>query len=370
MMAEPATLHGDEFALQVHAYLGIAAGRDVDISNLKTAIAAVGAGDRAIPVTVNQAEENNCWVCSPHTAYVRYSQEELTRLAHPLLAAPLSALCGAMGSYLRRAEIDKAVAINNWTLSTNLYPALNRTHLQEWIAETQQRWPQHAIWFRSLNGRYTSDWLAELRRLGCSLIPSRQVYLYDRIDSHARIPANLRRDLKLLRARLHEMSPAESWNAADYQRAATLYEMLYLKKYSRLNPHYGVEFLRSWNAAGLLNLMGWRNDAGELESVIGIFESGATLTAPIVGYDTSAAPTRGLYRLLMAAVYDLAERTGRRINLSAGAAGFKRLRGGVASIEYSAVYTQHLSRRRQRAVQLLARLASTLGEPLMRRFQW
>jgi hypothetical protein len=370
MIAKDKALRDDEFVSQVHSYLAMAAGRAVDTRNLKTKIDALGAGDRAIPVTVNHSEENNCWVCSPHTAYVCYSQEELIRLAHPVLAVPLAALCRALGNYLWRAEIDKVVAINNWTLSTNLYPALNKRYLQEWIAESQQRWPQHAIWFRSLNGRYTPDWLAELGRLGCSLIPSRQVYLYDRIDSQLRMPANLRRDLKLLRSRLHEVSPADSWNAADYERAATLYEMLYLQKYSRLNPHYGAHFLHSWHAAGLLNLMGWRNEAGELESVIGIFEAGTTLTAPIVGYDTSAAQSRGLYRLLMAAVYDLAEKTGQRINLSAGAADFKRLRGGIASIEYSAVYTQHLPRSRQRPVQLLAWLSSALGEPLMRRFQW
>jgi hypothetical protein len=196
------------------------------------------------------------------------------------------------------------------------------------------------------------------------------VYLYDRIDSQHRAPGNLRRDLKFMRTRRHEVSFADSWDSADYARAATLYEMLYLQKYSRLNPHYGAQFLLRWHTAGLLNLMGWRNPAGELESVIGIFESGATLTAPIVGYDTSAAPKRGLYRLLMAAIYDLAEKTGQRINLSAGAADFKRLRGGVAAIEYSAVYTRHLPRSRQRPVLLLARLSSTLGEPLMRRFQW
>jgi hypothetical protein len=77
-----------------------------------------------------------------------------------------------------------------------------------------------------------------------------------------------------------------------------------------------------------------------------------------------------LYRLLMAAVFELAAASGQRINLSAGAAQFKRLRGGIASIEYSAVYARHLPRYRQCAIRLLSRLATTLGEPLMRHFQW
>jgi hypothetical protein len=337
---------------------------------MTTQVDVVGSGAGSIPVTINHGETGNSWVCSPHTAYVRYSREELRRLAHPLLAVPMGVVCGAMGAYLWKSEIDTAVAINNWTLSTNLYPALNPRLLHEWIEEARQRWPRHAIWFRSLNQRYTPEWLTQLASLGCEMIPSRQVYLYDKINLNARAPANLCRDLKLFRGRRLEATDAGSWSLADFERAAELYEMLYMNKYSRLNPHYSAAFLRAWHAAGLLRLMGWRSESRELEAVVGVFGSGTTLTAPIVGYDTASPPRRGLYRLLMAAVFDLAGASGRRINLSAGAAEFKRLRGGLASIEYSAVYARHLPRNRQRAVRLLSRLATTLGEPLMRHFQW
>jgi GNAT acetyltransferase-like protein len=359
-----------DFSSQVHAYLQVGSGRPEWIPNLTTQVDIVGSGAGIMPVTINHGETGNSWVCSPHTAYVRYAREELRRLAHPLLAVPLGALCGAFGAYLWKSEIDTAVAINNWTLSTNLYPDLNRRWLREWIEEAQQRWPRHAIWFRSLNRRDTPEWLAQLASLGCELIPSRQVYLYDRIDLGARVPVNLHRDLKLLRSRRLEATEADSWTLADFERAAELYELLYMNKYSRLNPHYGAAFLRAWHAAGLLRLMGWRGESGELEAVVGIFGSATTLTAPIVGYDTASPPRRGLYRLLMAAVFELAGASGRRINLSAGAAHFKRLRGGLPSIEYSAVYARHLPANRRRAVRLLSRLATSLGEPLMRHFQW
>lgn len=370
MIAKSAPAPGWDFPDQVQAYLQIAGGRPVGVSNLATQVDVIGTGAGSVPVTVNHSESANCWVCSPHTAYVRYSREELRRLAHPFLAAPLAALCSTLGGYLWKAEIDTAVAINNWTLSTNIYPALNGRLLGEWIDEARQRWPLHAIWFRSLNDRYTPAWLAQLANRGCEMIPSRQVYLYDRIDLSTRAPANLRRDLKLWHGRRHEVVEAGSWSHGDFVRAAALYEMLYMDKYSRLNPHYDASFLHAWHTAGLLRLMGWRNESGELEAVVGLFGSGSTLTAPIVGYDTQSSPRRGLYRLLMAAVYELAARSDQRINLSAGAAQFKRLRGGVASIEYSAVYARHLPRKRQRAIHLLSRITTTFGEPLMRRFQW
>ncbi|HEY2686698.1 MAG TPA: GNAT family N-acetyltransferase [Steroidobacteraceae bacterium] len=358
-----------DFVSLVQAYSRLP--RDAaDVPNLATHVDFVGAGPSLMPVTVNDGETGNCWVCSPYTAYVLYSQEELRRLASPLLAAPLCTVCGALGSYLRRARIDKAVAVNNWMLSTNIYPDLNGDHLRNWIEEAQQRWPGHAIWFRSLNQRYTPAWLDLLKALGCELIPSRQVYLYDQIDVSARLHANLRRDLKLLQGRRCDLTSADSWSEKDFERAADLYQLLYIEKYSPLNPRYRASFLRSWHAAGLLNLFGYRDASGALEAVVGIFAAGTTLTAPIVGYDTAAPPARGLYRLLMATVFDLAASSGRRVNLSAGAAEFKRLRGGVGTIEYSAVCVRHLTRRRQRAIGLLAALSRSLGEPLMRRFQW
>jgi Acetyltransferase (GNAT) domain len=369
MNADLQSLPPSDFASQVRAYRQIGGLTD-GVSNLATEVDFVGSGADSIPVTVNHAEANNCWVCSPHTAYIRYSREELRRLAHPLIAGPLGAICGALGAYFWKAEIDTAVAINNWVLSTNLYPPLNPQILMGWIQEAQQRWPRHAIWFRSLNGRYTPDWLAQLSNLGFDLIPSRQVYLYDRINLSVRLHANLRRDLKLLRERRHDVVAADAWSPADFERAAALYEKLYMHKYSRLNPYYGGSFLRAWHLVGLLKLIGYRGASGELEAVVGVFESGSTLTAPIVGYDTDSPPRRGLYRLLMASVYELAASSGRRINLSAGAADFKRLRGGIATIEYSAVFSKHLPSNRRRAVRVLSRLASSLGEPLMRKFQW
>jgi hypothetical protein len=265
--------------------------------------------------------------------------------------------------------VDDAVALNNWLLSTNLYPPLQKEALGRWIDEALERWPRHALWFRSLNRRYTPEWLQALEGIGCILIPSRQVYLYDRIDPHARRPQNLRRDLGLLRKTGLVRSAAEEWSPGDFERAARLYAQLYLEKYSRLNPHYSARFLEVWHAAGLLELTGFRDPKGVLQAVVGLFRIGNTITAPIVGYATERPSEEGLYRLLMATVYEQAAARSFRINLSAGAAQFKRLRGGVGTVEYSAVYVHHLPANRRRAISLLGTLARRIGEPCMRRFK-
>jgi hypothetical protein len=361
-------ISSDTFSTKADAYLSLAPPRAA-VRNLRTTVVSLGEGGSRIPATVNHSESDNTWVCSPHTTYVRYAVEELRRFGHPWISRPLQALCGALGQYFWRAHIDDAVAVNNWLLSTNLYPALDTHALRGWLAEATDRWPRHAIWFRSLNNRYTADWLKAVVDAGGELIPSRQVYLYDRIERDARRPRDLARDFALLDGTALQPSAAAEWTTRDFDRAAALYGMLYLEKYSRLNPQYTSEFLRSWHAAGLLTLGGFRDDSHELQAVLGTFEMNDTITAPIVGYNTALPQELGLYRLLMASVYRRAASSGARINLSAGAADFKRSRGGIAAMEYSAVFARHLPTPRRRALRILGALTRRIGEPIMKRFE-
>jgi hypothetical protein len=365
----PSQVSLDQAPVQVDSFLRSAQISAGAIRNLRTRVSSIGTGNHRVPVTVNDSEPGNTWICSPHTAYARYAIEELDRFGHPLLTKPLGRLCRAAGNFLWKSGIDNAVAVNNWLLSTNLYPLCDRAALRSWITEATQRWPGHAIWFRSLNPRYTQDWISALVDMGCVLIPSRQVYLYDQVRIDSRSPQNLRRDFRLLGANTMQLAPGSGWSDLDYERAAELYGQLYLDKYSRLNPDYSAVFLRTWCDAGLLDLSGFRDSTGTLQAVIGTFSMADTITAPIVGYNTSEPQKLGLYRLLMATVYRTAAVTQRRINLSAGAAHFKRLRGGVATIEFSAVYVHHLPSRQQRSVSILSFLARRIGEPFMKRFE-
>ena len=355
----------------VEAFARIHAGKAARpfISNLSTQIEVLGSGSGAVPATINHAEPDNTWICSPYTTYCSYAIEELERFAHPMVTRPLSWLCRVAGASLRRAQIDRAVAINNWLVSTNIYPALDRETLRSWIAESRDRWPTHSIWFRSLNDAWTADWIAALVAEGFRLIPSRQVYLYSDIGDLPRHYADLKVDLKLLeRTPLQRCGP-DDFGPADWPRIEALYGKLYLEKYSRLNPVYRAAFMEAWHRAGLLRILGFRDGEGVLQAVVGMFEREGVVTAPLVGYDTALPKKLGLYRLLMASVLEYAADSGKRVNLSAGAAGFKRARGGVPAIEYSAVQVNHLPIDRQRAVERLRWLTQRIGVPLMKRFE-
>jgi hypothetical protein len=362
---------GDERAA---AFAAIHAGRPLRpfVANLAADVALLEAGGCLFPVTVNDAEPDNAWVCSPHTTYAAYAREELQRNVHRALAAPLDLLCRAAGHALARARIDRAIALNNWMLSTNVYPALDRPLLDgvvhEAVRQARRRWPEHALWWRSLNDVQHGDWLAALRALGFTLVASRQVYLFDDLRTAAKRHANLARDLQLLRRTPLARTDGDDFTVADYERIEALYGQLYLDKYSRLNPRYTARFMHDWHAAGLLRFVGFRDDAGALVAVVGMFAQDGVVTAPVVGYDTALPRSLGLYRLLMASVFEAAMASGDTVNLSAGAAHFKRLRGGAPAIEYSAVLASHMPASTRRAVAALGLLTTRIGVPVMRRF--
>jgi len=336
------------------------------IGNLETQVELLSEGALTLPCTVNHGEPDNAWVCSPVATYGSYVIEEIERAVPMPLALPLQALCRGYRGLLSLASADQAVAVNNWMLSTNLYPELDAQALAGLVAQIRQRWPQHAIWFRSLNARHNRAWMEALQAVGFDLLPSRQVYLFDDL-AQAR-HANLRRDLRLLRHTPLIRKASADFRPEDFARVEALYGYLYLDKYSRLNPHYSAAFMQRWHEAGLLEFWGV-SDGDALQAVVGTFRRGDTITAPIVGYDTALPQALGLYRLLMAHVFDVARRDGLKVNLSAGAAHFKRLRGGRPEMEYSAVLSKHLSAPRRAVLDVLRGLSNAIGVPLMRRLE-
>lgn len=329
--------------------------------NLATRSELLRAGELTMPATINDNEPGNAWVCSPLTTYYRYALEEMQRTLHPLLSKPLALLCNASGRALECARVDRAVALNNWLLSTNLYPPLQPPSLAALVDSALRRWPRHALWFRSLNAEQNGDWLEALRVLGFVLIPSRQVYLFSDLHAMARQHENLKRDLRLLRETPLRCVDQPALSDEDYVRIAELYGRLYLEKYSRLNPQYTPRFMQRWHQAGLLKFKLFRDADDVLQAVVGMFRQGSTITAPIVGYNTSLPRSLGLYRLLMASVFEEAMATGATVNLSAGAAHFKRLRGGKPAIEYSAVFARHLPARTRHTISLLRLLTTSIG---------
>lgn len=336
------------------------------IANVETVPALLRLPGLILPVTVNSEEYDNSYVCSPYTACVSYAKEELSKLHFPLLERILRALIEGLSGVLKKARINAVVCVNNWMLSTNLYPALKPADIPAIRDLIVGRYPHHAVMFRSLNSHTNKALIKSFRRNGFILAPSRQVYLFDPALSEYGARHNSKMDARKLETTEYEIAGHDDITEDDYARIVELYNLLYLEKYSRHNPQFTLELIAHWHRNKLLHMQGLRGRDGRLDGVVGCFEQNGITSAPLVGYDTSMPKHLGLYRMLIALVLKRAQDHDMVLNLSSGASGFKLLRGGHGFIEYSAVYIAHLPRPRRFVWRLLAFLLTFLGVPLMK----
>ncbi|HTA38844.1 MAG TPA: hypothetical protein VK760_07205 [Candidatus Acidoferrales bacterium] len=345
------------------------------IRNVRTEMHVLDTGRHTFPVSVNAGDEEpeNSYVVSPLTAYSGYARDELNRNDVGWFAAPLRLLTNVSGAWLSAARIDRLVQVNNWLLSTNLYPSnWNGEDLEAITALLTERWRDHAIGFRSLNAFSNPLLLEHLRLLGYVALPSRQVYIFDGRagdDSSFSERHNLQIDMRLLRRGAYRVVREELTSDADFERLEELYNLLYLDKYCRLNPQFTAAWLRCGQRDGWLELTTLRNADGRIDGVAGWFAMGGIISAPIVGYDTGLPAKAGLYRMLTALCIEEAARRRCVLNFSSGAAHFKRLRGGVPEIEYSMVYVRHLPARRRVVWHALAAASVAVAAPVLKAFR-
>ena len=201
------------------------------------------------------------------------------------------------------------------------------------------------------------------------MLPARQVYIFENSTLEGKFSSDMKRDrTKLRRAPFQRVNNAD-FKDQDYARCKELYALLYLGKYTPLNPQYTAAYIREMHRRHLIQLEGLRDQFGVLVAVTGLFVNGNTLTQPIVGYDTSRPLKEGLYRMVMAMAQDHAIENELYFNMSAGAAEFKRLRGAVAAIEFTAIYEKHLPKTQRTASAVVEQVLSRVGIPLLQRFE-
>lgn len=325
------------------------------------------AGDVLLPLTLSDFHPANSYTVSPYNHYIAYGGlEESHKLGSPLAGAAARALISPLGAYLRAAEFDRVVFVNNWLLSTNLYPQITAPAVRALVKALPERFPERAIIFRSVDA-YANPLLHQtLLECGCHMVMSRQVYYQH--PPEALRKKQVKVDVGRLRRSPYRLQAvAQGLSAAEAERAVELYNLLYIEKYSAFNPQFTPAFVRLAAAEGLLHLRFFELE-GRIDAVLGYFTRRGVMTQPFFGYDTHLPQETRLYTLLSAqTVLEGAER-GLLINASAGVGPFKRLRGGLPVSEYNAVYDAHLPPRRRRAWRLLGALMQHIAEPLFKKY--
>jgi len=333
-----------------------------NVHNTEMLVAKVG--EALLPITVTDFHPDNTFTCSPYSHYISYGGfEEVHRLNNPMLETLIKLIVLPLALYFRHSEFDRVVLVNNWLLSTNLYPSLSAVKLEILIDELPYWFPDRAIIFRSVDNFSNPMLYNTLGEHRYEMILSRQVWYQNPAETQHKKQFKVDRSAR--RHSEYEIVDGKQLTDDEMVRALDLYDQLYLKKYSNYNPQFTGEFIKLARDHELLYMKGLRR-AGKLDAIMGYFVRNGLMTQPLFGYDTGLPQKEGLYRILSLLTIQEGLSRGLRVHASAGVGKFKKLRGGRSVIEYNAVYHAHLPARDRIPWKLMKRI-SDLAIPVFQK---
>lgn len=337
------------------------------IDNVRTNLQVLILDDLVIPMTINQEECRNSYVCSPYSFFVSYAQESLDAIVPGWPKFWLNHLLKGVGKTFKKFQFDKVVLVNNWFFSTNLYPSLNSDQVKRIVEFLQFSFPEHAIVFRTIDPITNPMCYHTLQGLDCEYIATRQVFLIDPLRSTLFESRIFKSDLKLLEKSGYEVIDNRELSEKDIPRLLKLYNDLYIDKYSTLNPKFNASFLQLALKEGLLNFKALKKE-GRIDGIVGFVVRDGKMYCPYFGYDLSVPQEISLYRMLSTVL--MLEARDRKLffHQSSGASTFKKIRKAKGCIEYSAVFYKHLKIQRHIPWLILKNLYNSVGMIFMKRY--
>jgi hypothetical protein len=336
------------------------------VSNVRTRWLALRSEDRVFPVTVNDGEAGDSYVCLPHSAYILYALQELDIVDVGWTKPLLRMLIKGADRLLLCADINRIVHVDNWLLSTNLHGDWDGNDIGAIRQYLVSAYPTHIIAIRSVDPWSSPALLEATKTDGWRLLPSRQIWVTEDLHLNWAKRNSTRNDRRQLQKSGLSIEKLDVLRPGDSGRIAELYYMLYVGKYSPLNPVFSLGWIEMTHESRIMEYQVARDPDGVIQAVSGSFIRGSVLTPPVVGYDTTKPSSDGLYRIASYLFSQTTAERGLRLNGSAGAADFKRYRGAAGVIEYSTVYVAHLPLRRRGILRLLEFILTVAAVPVMK----
>lgn len=358
---------------------------------------------RKIPWTMTASgtysDAERSYVVSPYGHYIGYGVDEVKLHSSnaPVTQFLALAVVRLLGLFFQLFSIDNCVYFNNLLLSTNLWPntinwsqkqveSINQDLLSK---STKNSSKSRAIVWRSVDPLSQPNLHKVLSETeSCMMLPARIVNYSDysgkNFDKNELYQKNnFKRDIKMFKKMVgwdvvhqkheedcegtkYEMAtiPANELTREEAGRIIGLFNQLYLVKYSRRNPQLTLEGLMRMAKTGFLTVDVLRE---RKRGHIVAFSTGSTTdgvrTPSFIGYDVKNDKEKIYYRLVMIMIHCNLIRDGVEIcHHSGGANEFKRHRGATSTVEYSAVFIDHLPFYRQ----LPWKVAKVMAERIIR----
>jgi hypothetical protein len=316
------------------------------IKNIDCEVGLIHINSRFIPFTFNvKSTRNTAYIASCISQFLHYSYHEIisgekfgrgVKIAARCLYLPSVFICNFL-------QMDKTVHVNNQLLSTNLQLQLSIEEIAAVLNILKANFPSKTILWRGVNEESDSELLGNLHKLGFKSIISRQLYMLNPQSGVHLKKRPYSQDVKRYNQTTTlnwKTLQVEDLNTAMLQKICEFYRALYLEKYSHLNPLYTTSFIEST----LRNKQLQYDIVFLEEELVGVqaysIKEGI-ITTPFIGYNQQKPKELGLYKALHIRLTQTAEQKLYLLNMSSGAADFKKQRGGHAVFEYHLLYTKH-----------------------------
>ncbi len=337
------------------------------VDNVDTQFVLLLVEDVVIPITINDTQYDNSFVCSPFSQYISYALMLGNKIPNKILKVFFESMMKSLSSIVKFGKINKVVTVNNWLFSTNPTPPINKRLIPGILDFLKQRFPEHAILFRSIIKETGPECYDALKQVGFNLLATRYVWILQGSKEEVFQTRIFKSDLRFIRDSQFAIVEPEELTEQDILRIQQLYYALYIQKYSALNPQFNAEFIRMSLKSGFMNFKGIKlND--KLEGIIGFYCRQGVMVSAFFGYDPEGTENKGAYRYLCTLLMQEARKQKVCFNQSAGGSFYKKIRRAEGHMEYSAIYHKHLPFSRKIPWVVLKTLLNSAGKVIMQKY--
>ena len=314
------------------------------IENVNARMCILNAITHVLPVLIVDDDYENSNVCSPYGFYIlsalRYQEHFFSS---GFLRMSFEKFIKGLGKILMRGKINKIIFVNNWLFTTDLHSKdISEADIKTITTYLKEKFPQHAIAFRSINTLMNKELKNKLRDANYNLISSRQIFVTDTENQSIFKTRIIKSDLKLWKESDYDVIDLTELTGKNKERILELYYMLCIESHTKLNPQFNLRFINLALENGLLRLKALMKN-GTIEGVVGFMERDNTFLCPFIGYDKNHPDKVHIYRLLSTLLLLEANKKNQLFHQSAGASFYKSIRRAVRYQEYWGIYSRHLS---------------------------
>ena len=298
-----------------------------------------------------------CYLTSLRSHFFDYPAQELGlgtwRGRVMQLGGQVAWLCG----------FDRVSLIANEPFSTNLRSADQKAQIPDRAVAELQAHPHNWVGVRNILPEEDGALLEALRARAFVFLPTRVVYLFDARQGRLARSSHLSRDRKNL-AKSHLQCCIDTQvTDEDLSTIHQLYHDIYITKHSKLNARYTWTFFRDMISNHQMPCLRIY-DQSALVAFALLDQKVNQLVVPAVGHARDEN-NKGYYRSLFAALADYVEQHKLLLNYSSGAGDFKRKRGGVPFLEWTAIHAPLHSRFKQSLIRAVADKAKAVTMDMM-----